>query len=74
MWLPMWLPKGGQLKTVTYAYPPRHKEIAKEKKKKEQKKDVLCFSLIVSESESESESENFFVSDFAETSLSCSSR
>ena len=25
----MWLPKGGQIETVTYVYPPRHKEMAK---------------------------------------------
>ena len=31
----MWLPMGGQLEMVTYVYPPRHREIAKEKKEKE---------------------------------------
>ena len=30
----MWLPTGGQLKTVIYVFPPRHKENKERKKKK----------------------------------------
>ena len=35
----MWLPTGGQLKTVTYVYPPRHKEYNKKKNKKNESED-----------------------------------
>ena len=42
----MWLPTGGQLKTVTYVYPPRHKVKEIAKKRKKIYSDLFCSSYI----------------------------